>query len=328
MRIRPGTVFVLGAGASVPYGLPTGLQLTRDVLSRCREGTFSEKVLEALDDSNSNLSTIREMGRRIRACMPITIDAWVGASSDSQKFSRLAKAMIAGVLLLCEARQRARTLPSSKRDSDWLGTLLNGACCNLGEPAPIRMITFNFDRLVEWRAMEFYAGLLGDKHQVYELANSVAPLHVSGRLGLLDWEPEWSAQRGVDFQERDDASLQVEDLRKATAQIQFVFEDRAKSDLNDARLMISTAPLVVFLGFGFHPKNLDALDPRGNRHVRFVGTAMDRTSAEMREIEADCGRQIDLKQCDALTLLRTERGLHGIPDDEILLDEDTAPERM
>jgi hypothetical protein len=141
--LKTETVFVLGAGASVPFGFPTGLSLTRLVVEHLEgkaglygvltnilklDGAYVEQFCKTLLNSGKN-----------------SIDAFLEHRPD---YMDVGKAAIAAALINYEVPRRIMEYA----EDNWLRYMYSHLSANFDEFSEnkLSIITFNYDRIVEW----------------------------------------------------------------------------------------------------------------------------------------------------------------------------------
>lgn len=306
MKFPRKTIFVLGAGASVPYELPTGPGLKAQVIKNGLQSPSLPEVAAAIEASGATHEGIREVLKDMGRSDSVSIDDW---ARDNVGVDVITKSLIASSLLHMENDKSVcpvQGLPNTCRD--WLGPLLNHLI-SAGLLNEVAFVTFNFDRVLERRVLSAMQGRYRIAHAAtaWERLGNLTVVHVSGILG----EPEWAGGDStltVPFS----SGITVDHVRRAAGMIHYVHEARSAADLATAESLISQSPLVVFLGFGFHRTNVDHLKIKRRPDARFIASAFNLTAAEAREIELDFPTRIRLyERCDALDLLRRAPNLHG-----------------
>jgi len=250
--IKIPTVLVLGAGASMPYGLPSGASL-RDAICI---GALDEKsalagFLRAECGIGDNERTA--FGRALLGSRLLSIDTFLSRRSE---FARIGKQCIA--FELCR-QESAYSLTRLGNDDDWYSYLWDILTFGAHDAAHLRnnrlrIVTFNYDRSLEYMLHE------ATKH-TFRLDDAAALAawrligirHVYGQLG--DFDVSLSASARPYNGDAGVASVNV-----AATGIRVVPEARTDDDVfNLARRWFADAQQIIFLGFGFDPLNVERL---------------------------------------------------------------------
>jgi len=296
---------VLGAGASQPYGLPTGEGLLKSVFDAPPEDWWP--LATAIDKDRAYhdhfVDELRRSGRP-------SLDEFVG---KLQHFKRYAKALIA--FHIGQAERGANLLA---RAGDWQNFLTqriaDGADLEDLDQTPISVVTFNFDR-------SFEEGLLVRLSSMYRregesdsdvrarVATAIGKweiVHVHGKLGEL---PELAAP-GAPCRPYE-PSLEPRALEYAIDGIKLLDDaDPSSAEFARAGELIRGADLVLFLGYAFHRLNCGRLLPkRWGPHQRpqMFGTSFHMLAgavAKGRSYFENQGPKPELFDVDCLGLLQ------------------------
>jgi hypothetical protein len=267
------TVLVLGAGASCPFGFPTG----RDLLERIVSQTIQPKVGalgQLLLHCGFDAEEISNFGQTLNFSQRNSVDAFL--EHRAAEYLQIGKAAIAGALSPYE------TLETLVKKGDWYRYLFNQLNSSFDDFDKNRLaiITFNYDRSIEqflYSALRHSYGRGIDESAAKVKAIPIVHLH--GSLGKLA-EFEANGQRygppftGGVIQER-------------AKQIKIIHETvDNEPQFKEAHRLLSEAERICFLGFGYDPTNLRRLlqpaDVLVNKSV--VGSAMHLTEAEKSRI--------------------------------------------
>lgn len=245
--IRKPTVFVLGAGASVPYGFPTGPQLRRRLCFEMRGGYDLHALLEATGLDGKVIETVRH---EFELSGLNSIDSFVAYRPQYQLICETA---IAAALLPLEAVLSLTNVGGIHGNADWYqllwNELLSGAEAldRLTENS-VRFITFNYDRSLEQFLVGAVAGTFGvDQVAAITAVQAVSIKHVYGSLG----ECESTQGFGYGGHTRDEL---VARTIQARSSIKTVPSVRGGRD-DEAADWLAHAHRVYVLGFGFDPIN-------------------------------------------------------------------------
>jgi hypothetical protein len=241
--ITEPTVLILGAGASAEYGFPTGRKLLLDICESLDGKKLKTFLLEKMNFSEKEIDYFKK-----------TLDSSGAQSVDlflenRKEFERIGKIAIAASLIPCERFREFKPKPKPR----WYETLLNLMTeGGTFEKNRLYVITFNYDRSLEAFLFQSLKNLLHvDKADAEKIACKNI-VHPHGSLGatLISSETE----RGYS------PELRPEWVTAAANRIKIVHEAEPKSDeFNQAHNLLRAASEIIFLGFGFHDRNVERL---------------------------------------------------------------------
>jgi hypothetical protein len=249
------TVFLLGAGANVPYGFSTGgglIDLLRGQDPRTLMGNAGEQITRAESAAFKDAVTDN---------MLPSIDAMLEHRSDLVK---VGKRVMATLLYQQEAVAKPKSF-----DEDWMALIFDRMATEaptierFGQN-PITFITFNYDRYLEYR---FIRGLKSryraTERDAWEAIKHMF-LYLHGSLGFLPEQAPAGYRNPtvvpLGAPETDDVYTLGLALSVAENMIRIVHDDeRAPAVFDKAHAAFSDAKLVLFLGFGFGAKNVERL---------------------------------------------------------------------
>jgi len=246
---------VLGAGASVPFGFPTGIELSilivnsvdpaRQIRNRSRHIYDALKTYLGIPDDR-----IADFRNAFFNSGKNSIDAFL---EHRPEFMDAGKAAIAAALIWYEQPDRIMEF----RADNWLRYTFNQISSSLEEfrRNTLSIITFNYNRCVEW----FFFNCLRNSYgrapeECLEALSSIPIIHLHGRLGFLPWE----SPEGRPF----DNKIEEEGLRRSISQIKIIHEDISDgrdADFVTAKEILRSAERIYSMGFGFNKTNVDRL---------------------------------------------------------------------
>lgn len=270
--ITKKTTLVLGAGASQPFGFPTGRGLLDEVVRGLEEEGGSVMQRYGLIDSGFESSEIEEFRYELSRSGRQSVDAFL---EHRPEFLDVGKAAIATFLKPAEQEWELFD-PAVK--GNWYEYLFQQMNASFEEFPQNRLsvVTFNYDRSLEfylYTALKHAYGKTDE--EVVEAVRGIPINHVHGHLGLL---PELDGS-GVPFEcDEIDGAL----IRQAAKGIQIIHEDSERGPLEFASKLVREAEVVCFLGFGYHEANLRRIGLLDTPKVRarLFGTAKGFTSKE------------------------------------------------
>ena len=295
------TVFILGAGASKPYGYPTGNELKEFITSKLftllnrfiREREELQVVREACERN------VREFVESFRG----TVDSIDLFLSRRPEFMEVGKLAILYSIFHFEHKSRV-----DLTEGDWLAYLFRKMITTARKPNQLALnlnnvsfVSFNYDRSLEQFIYTKLINSFGEKIDsiIKEQISQIPILHVYGKVADLPWEEssgltvDYNANpnqidmwRSSDIVAKDFGGLQ-EHWQK---QIFIIEDERAQNQQNiDAiKSIIEAAKRVFFLGFGFADENMGIIGfpdiLRDGQEIR--GTIMDITPHEFKQTAA------------------------------------------
>lgn len=316
------TLIVVGAGASFEVGLPVGKELKRRIAELLdirfedgyRQATGDRTICDAfrivVEEDGSprrDISPYLHVCWRIRNAMPqaLSIDNFIDVNQGDDKLELSGKLGIAKAILEAErnsklyidARARDPRIDFEAIENTWFTSFLHLLTenCRLEELehrlSTITAIVFNYDRCLEqflFHALQNYYPI--DAAQTTAILSKLTIYHPYGQVGALPWQnPRQNMPYGA-----DPAAPQLLDVAK---QIRTFTEgtDPASSHIGAIRSRFVESQIVMFLGFAFHPLNLDLLSSQDAQHqepseVRYFATAKGISDPDCRMIVRDLVR--------------------------------------
>ncbi len=244
--ITSETVFVLGAGASIPYGFPSGIELREEL---CKVGTAGLPISDTLMVCGISNNETGLFASAFRDSRIGSIDAFL---SRRNEFVDIGKLAIAAVLC---ARENPRIFDYSNIEDDWYFALWNAMVADVHQADDlvlnkIKIITFNYDRSLEYYLFTAIRNTFGlAEVDTYSILHKISIKHVYGQLGEFPEHP---------FQVSNSPSI----VEAAANGIRIIPEDRENNDvtIREIRAWLSSARNICFLGFGFDSLNIHRLE--------------------------------------------------------------------
>ncbi len=290
------TVFILGAGASKPYGYPTGRKLREYICNKMPSdvGTYLYRGKDPLDknEARHTIKEAEELAYVFSTSSTSSIDLFLSRNTNFEDIGKL------GIIVsMFEAETNSGFNEASKYpEQDWYFYLYNRMTNTLTSPDDldcyknnkVEFITFNYDRSLEhYFEQSFYHSFYDSFSKRPPNLKDILPFeitHVYGQFAPLPWQVERGGYKyGLD---RTNVAGKVlaEDL---TGNIEVIY-DRTDHEITDkAKKIISEAKRVFFLGFGFAEENLKVLGLPGNLSFghEIYGTAFGMTDKEIGELK-------------------------------------------
>lgn len=279
--ITEPTVFILGAGASKPYGYPTGAELRRQI---CRDPVGKLSFQKKVNDSSlidSEKESLVDQWKKLAEVFfksdTHSIDLFLNRNPD---FSNIGKITIVHRILEAEKQSKFHEdIQCEYQEQNWYSDLFDRMTNELIKPDDYRkfgenaisFITFNYDRSLEQFLYEslqnsFYESAQpqpGYMKRIDQLKR-IQIFHVYGCIGRLPWQ-------GGDHEYKFDCVLK--NILEMKDNIKLIHE-RLTSEIEEMKAIISKAKKIFFLGFGYAKENMEVLNiPRILRGQKIYGTA-------------------------------------------------------
>lgn len=251
MIISP-TIFVLGAGASMPYGFPSGETLKDWICQAEADEDWIAKVIS--QNLEIDREEIRNFARALRRSHINSIDAFLFRRPE---FNAIGKFAIAAHLCRLEIPE---ALDAAEGQKHWYRLLWNRMVADTSSEGDllrnqVRFVSFNYDRSLE----QF---LFNAAKHAYRLSDEGADrvmrkfgiIHVYGQVGLFSYVGDQGDSRVYSKE------LSTNTLRIAAAGIRLIPGERDENrQFKLARNWFDWAEKICFLGFGFDAINCDNL---------------------------------------------------------------------
>jgi hypothetical protein len=255
--IKKKTVFVLGAGAHVPYGFSTG----EGLLVRARSLGI-EQMSEATEGQLHKQELIPLRQALTDNFLP-SIDALL---EHRQDLRRAGKKLMLSLLL----DEEARALRSEwTADEDWMSVVFqymaeNAASLPQFSENAVTFITFNYDRFLEYRLIR---GLVARYNvaadEAWKVISKFGFFHMYGSLGHLP-EQVSTNTNGIPFgaPETEDTTYRGLALQRAENVIQIVHDTADNSAVALQEIHSAATQQICFFGFAFGKVNVDRLQTK------------------------------------------------------------------
>jgi hypothetical protein len=246
------TVLVLGAGASRPFGFPTGGELRGQLLHDLGE-PMSHDLGNALVSCGFQPKDVQSFRNCFLQSQMLSIDAFLQRWPE---FEIVGKNAIAAQIL----RFEAATKEALWIQPDWYQRLLLAIAEDKDLYAHrLAIVSFNYDRSLEYYLVSSLPATCHiTREQAMERVRRLDIVHFYGDLGpLKEVTGEGMRTYGV----FDDHAI-----RPAAESIHVIGRsDKAKAAIEKACVLCLEAEVVCFIGFGFLQENLQALRTHGWR---------------------------------------------------------------
>ncbi len=287
--INKRTVLILGAGASMPYGFPSGQQLIKEIYDNLEYKTSEgEKGIQFKNKPNRNekLEDIKDLGfsykeiedfrSDLRQSNLISIDTFL---INRHKYMEIGKIIIAQALMKYEIKEKLTEFNNHWYKYLWQKMIIDTVFDNF-ESNKISFITFNYDRSLEQFLFSSIKATFGKNDQ--ETANklkSIPIIHVYGKLGDLPWQNDT-------FKPYEPILGKYKTLKDLGSFIRIIYDDKRRFDpLSYEYSLLENSENIYFLGFGYHRINIYKIGIGSLKNKTFHGTTYNLTELEVEEIK-------------------------------------------
>ncbi len=284
--ITKPTVLVLGAGASNPYGYPTGKNLKKTIIEDLvRNGSKMRDLL--INHQAKSEKEIIAFRKALMRSGQASIDAFLEHQPHYIEI---------GKLVITVALAEKENLDDMFARGDWYEHLFRNLDNSFEdfEKNNLSIITFNYDRSIETYLFNALKYSYGKREEDVARALSAIPIiHLHGQIGNLPWQNDLSNR---DYGNSDENFK----LKTSSEGIRIIHEaDVEKSDnFNKAKELLKNANQIYFLGFGYHSENvrrLGILDMDTSGKV-VTGTCLHMTGREATDTMTRCSDKINLNE--------------------------------
>ncbi len=267
--MKSNTVLILGAGASVDYGFPTGLELSEKIAITGNHSGFLKDFLMLCPTHSRHIYQrgFDLIDRNFFRSRSLSIDSWLAKEENSECVDA-AKLLIARVISIREKSDFSTSqngflrLQHSKENPkpDWYQRLFNALSTpNKFEDFPssndkLTIVTFNYDRSLEFYFLEAMQGMYPEhsKDDCWEKLNLLNIKHVYGSVGDLpvaypSHPVEYGSEFPEDYMDRIKNLNLIPELRNNNETISFI-QGKLKEAQN-----------IFFVGFSYDLMNLELL---------------------------------------------------------------------
>lgn len=317
--ITEKTIFILGAGASKPFGMPLGHELIEIIKGTNITNDKYKEILDAIktafnriEESDPHADYSKRLGQ-----MQDLLSRWPTKETfdffllNNRQFNKTGKAFIAFTFYFLSNKN---SIFNSYNVQNWYNTLwgyLHSEDFENFLEQPLKIYTFNYDFTLDYFLLnsidaKYNMGYL-DMRLLEEKCKTIMPIHIYGSMGKVsELHNMKKFEIGQHDHNRDDYSHYFND---ATNQIHLINERATTNIFNEINNYVLEGYRVVFLGFGFDEQNLKnlRLDEWRANNCNVIGTAFGLSNHEFTKISKlfsnDPSKQVLYNQ-DCNTFLR------------------------
>lgn len=281
------TTIILGAGASVHYGFPTGNQLIDQIIKS--SSIFNWYIIGG-DFYLNDIPAINKFGRALRSYDPMSIDSFLSMHANDQKIITVGKQLIAHTII----KKQNPFLSTRDNKQNWYRYLYDfvfpgSDYISRIENNDFRIITFNYDLSLEHffhsrlektpslshdKAWEIFQKFNSKVHHVYgsvydyETINTQVPLCGTASSERYAYPLRYAEKASHSpFQETSQFHNNIKVIGEER-------NDALNEDLSEYKNYLKNSDRIFILGFGFDKTNvslieLDKIDIQNNPKYLF-----------------------------------------------------------
>ena len=276
----------------MPYGFPSGGSLTNQI---CRElkddqSVFTKDILFC----GFEWTLIDEFRKHLELSFQPSIDAFL---EHRPEYIEVGKTCIARALIPCEIEANLYR-GIDRHWYEYLFNKLNTTPDKFGQNK-LSILTFNYDRSLEqflFIGLKQRFGLTDE--DAASLVLSIPIVHLHGDLGKL----KALYRDGRPYE----PTVTIPIVKRCANDIKIIHENiSSEEQFKVAHDLISQAETICFVGFGYHPMNLERLAVQDLRGKTLHGTAYQVHQSELDAVQSYFVSPIDLGPWDAIQLFWT-----------------------
>jgi hypothetical protein len=287
--ITKPTTLILGAGASAPFGFPTGNELKEKVLSLASDDPLFGPHLQIFVENFK--AALLKSGKT-------SVDAFL---EHRPEFIHIGKTAIAIILIGCE--DEASLYVQTK--NSWYEYLFNQLATTFDDfdKNKLSILTFNYDRSLEYYLYTCLQNAYGKSvDECAKKLKSIPIIHLHGDLGELPYLFGTNSMRPYSTK-LSDGTVGI-----ASNRIKIIHEGVAnETQFAQAHKILSESQYICFLGFGYHQLNVKRLgfdDAHSYAKAGFWGSTFGFTAAERNYLIQNFWSRLSVMECDVLKFLR------------------------
>lgn len=246
------TTLILGAGASVDYGFPTGLGLRALICEQLKYVPGQSELLprQLMVACGANTELIEDFRSAFERSGLTSIDSFLAKRPEYADIGKLA---IASILVPIEQESMLHYVNKISGNGGWYQMLwarLWDACNNPEDllKTLLSIVTFNYDRSLEvFLLLAISETFKLNRQDAYDVLSRLRIHHVYGTLG------EYDLDLGYRYGDHNQEE-QYEAIKRAAHSIKTIPSERIDVDMK-AQDYFNESKQIYFFGFGFDRQN-------------------------------------------------------------------------
>ena len=249
--INKKIVFVLGAGASIPFNYPSGLELKNRICSNL--SMQQSREFKDIVECGYYAQNIFDFRNALFYSGQGSVDAFLELRPE---FKEIGKVAIAQVLIQYEDID---SLFSPQIENNWYLYLIDKLPrdINMLSNGDVSFITFNYDRSLEqFLFMALKNSYKKSDAECGKIISSIPLIHVYGRLGYLPWQEDCEGRYSRSYNPELSSGV----LKNSAKEIIILSDGVSESaEFSRAYKLLAESQLIYFIGFGYNTTNMGRL---------------------------------------------------------------------
>lgn len=260
--IETSTVLILGAGASISYGFPSGIRLKAEICNAIRGGQGPiNRDLELSADAE----IVQEFYQNLLLSSEMSIDAFL---EHNKEYYKIGVRAIASILLRKELHNGLfenwidKWLDADNNEKHWYQLLFSklNAPFEDFQKNNLKVITFNYDRSLEYFLLKSMISKYSNQpeNEVIKNLHHIPILHMYGKLGSL---PDYDLDGDfVPYNLFETDAKHRDEIYEASKNIVTIHQtEQLEATVKQAQDYMLEAQRIYFLGFGYDKTNMERL---------------------------------------------------------------------
>ncbi|MFH1081655.1 MAG: hypothetical protein V1766_15575 [Pseudomonadota bacterium] len=292
------TLFILGAGASKPYGYPLGTELRTEIINNFLmifSGIINMSPLRERD-KNEHLRGAKDFIEHFAKAPVTSIDKYLAFNPSFKYYGKIA-------ITICIVQREMQStfldqMEEPFKKQDWYRLLFNRMISTFNGPDDykkfpenqIAFITFNYDRSLEhFLFSSFQHNFWQQRGKFERTLKDYLPfpiIHVYGQCAQFIQEPISGLRLNTEI-DYGETVADFETFKSLSSGIHVVGEERSDNQLQSRiHELIKQYKRIFFLGFGYADENLEALGFQDIIDInwKIYGTAHGMTKKEIEQV--------------------------------------------
>ena len=283
----PRTVFILGAGASMPYGFPSGERLVEQIKDNLKADSFvggrpNENNIRPLLKillKKFKWEFIKSFNNALKHSGTYSIDSFLTERDDYREIGKMC------ITYILAEFEFSSVHFNNLYQGDWYKLFWNKiSIYKKSNKFDFVFYTFNYERSLEYYIYSAFKNLhnMDEEYIKGYFENGFFVNHLHGSLGGLDFQKTENVFKYGDIKYLSDPN----NLLEISKNIDIIYEANVNDNFKKLHDDLVSAQNLVFLGFGFNKDNMKKLNIKkftNSSKKNIYATTLGLTNAEIIE---------------------------------------------